>query len=77
VRAHWSIENELHWVLDVAFREDQCRVRKDHGAENLATLRHMALNLLKRERTAKVGVANKRLRAAWDDDYLFQVLAAA
>jgi predicted transposase YbfD/YdcC len=77
VRAHWSIENELHWVLDVAFREDQCRVRKDHAAENMATLRHIAINLLEREETAKVGVANKRLRAGWDSDYLFHVLAAA
>lgn len=56
VRKHWAIENSLHWVLDVAFREDQCQVRTHHGAENFAMLRHIAVNLLKREKTAKVGV---------------------
>jgi len=76
VRSHWSIENALHWVLDVAFREDESRVRKDHAPENLATLRHIALNLLKREKTAKVGIATRRLKAAWDDSYLLRVLAA-
>lgn len=77
VRSHWNIENGLHWVLDVAFREDESRVRKDHAAENLATMRHIALNLLKREKTAKVGVATRRLKAAWDETYLLRVLAAA
>ena len=67
VRAHWGIENGLHWVLDVQFREDQCRVRKDHGPENLATLRHIAVNLLKQEKSSKVGIANKRLKAGWDE----------
>jgi len=74
VRGHWGIENGLHWVLDIAFREDESRVRKDHGPTNLATLRHIALNLLKQEKTAKIGVANKRLRAGWDDEYLLKVL---
>jgi predicted transposase YbfD/YdcC len=74
IRSHWSIENKLHWVLDVAFNEDASRVRKDHGASNLSTLRHMAVNLLKQEKTAKVGVKNKRLSAGWDNDYLLQVL---
>lgn len=77
VRAHWSIENELHWVLDVAFREDESRVRKDHAPQNLATMRHIALNLLRREKTAKVGIATRRLKAGWDDGYLLRVLAAA
>ncbi len=75
VRGHWGIENGLHWVLDIAFREDESRVRKDQGPTNLATLRHIALNLLQQEKTAKIGVANKRLRAGWDEQYLLKVLA--
>ena len=55
IRGHWSIENSLHWTLDVTFREDQCRVRKDHGPQNLATLRQISHNLLKNENTLKVG----------------------
>lgn len=74
IRAHWGIENGLHWVLDIAFREDESRVRKDHGPENMAVLRHIALNLLKHEHTARVGIKNKRLQAAWDNDYLLKVL---
>lgn len=74
VRTHWHIENRLHWVLDIAFREDESRVRKGHGAENFAVLRHLALNLLKHEETAKCGVHAKRLKAAWDNDYLLKVL---
>lgn len=73
-RSHWKIENQVHWVLDIAFREDECRVRKDHGAENLAVLRHMALNLLKNEKTAKGGIHAKRLQAGWNNDYLLKVL---
>ena len=61
---HWRIENSLHWILDIAFREDESRVCKDHGAQNLAILRHIALNLLKQETTCKLGVFNKRLKAA-------------
>lgn len=75
VRAHWGIENGLHWVLDVAFREDESRARAGGSAENLVVLRHIAVNLLKQERTAKVGVKNKRLKAAWDEGYLLKVLA--
>ncbi len=74
VRGHWGIENQVHWVLDLAFREDESRVRKDHGAENFAVLRHIALNLLKRDHTTKLGTQNKRLKAAWDQDYLRALL---
>jgi predicted transposase YbfD/YdcC len=75
VRAHWGIENALHWVLDIGFREDESRVRKDHAPENMAVLRHIALNLLKQEQTAKIGIKAKRLKAAWDQNYLLKVLS--
>ena len=75
VRGHWGIENTLHWTLDLAFREDECRVRKDHAPQNLATLRHLALNLLRQERKAKVGVKARRMKAAWDLAYLETVLS--
>jgi predicted transposase YbfD/YdcC len=74
-RTHWQIENGLHWVLDIAFREDECRIRKDHGAENFAILRHIALNLLKQETTVKKGIKAKRLKAGWDEQYLLKVLS--
>lgn len=75
VREHWGIENSLHWVLDIAFREDESRVRKGHGPENLATMRHMALNLLRRETSSKGGVKARRLRDGWDETYLLKVLS--
>ena len=74
VRRHWSIENSLHWSLDVTFREDQCRIRKDHAPQNMATLRLVSHNLLKRETSLKVGIQGKRLQAGWREDYLLQVL---
>ena len=74
-RTHWGIENSLHWVLDIAFREDESRVRKEHGAQNLATLRHIALNLLKQEKTSKIGIKNRRLKAGWSEQYLLRILA--
>jgi predicted transposase YbfD/YdcC len=73
-RAHWQVENSLHWVLDIAFREDESRIRKGNGAQNFAVLRHIALNALKQEPTAKVGIKNKRLKAGWDERYLLKVL---
>jgi predicted transposase YbfD/YdcC len=76
VRGHWGIENGVHWVLDIAFREDECRIRKGNGAQNFAILRHIALNLLKQEKTAKCGIKNKRLKAGWDESYLLKVLGA-
>jgi predicted transposase YbfD/YdcC len=77
IRRHWAIENELHWVLDVAMNEDHNRVRKDQAPENMAVLRHIALNLLKQEKTAKGGIHAKQLQAAWKDDYLLKILAIA
>jgi predicted transposase YbfD/YdcC len=74
VRAHWAIENNLHWVLDIAFDEDSNRTRKGHSASNLAVIRHIALNLIKAEKTSKVGVKIKRLKAGWDNDYLLRIL---
>jgi len=74
-RNHWDIENGLHWVLDIAFREDDCRVRKDNAPQNFAVLRHMALNLLKQEKTTKGGIKAKRLLCGWDEQYLLKVLS--
>ena len=73
-RRHWGIENSLHWSLDVTFREDHSRVRKDHGPQNLAVLRQIALNLLKQETSLKRGLQGKRLKAGWVEDYLLKVL---
>jgi predicted transposase YbfD/YdcC len=74
VRGHWGIENSLHWQLDVAFGEDQCRVRRGHADANLSLVRRTALSLLKNCRTRQIGVKNSRLVAGWDDDFLLQVL---
>jgi predicted transposase YbfD/YdcC len=74
VRAHWGIENSLHWVLDVAFNEDQCRIRVGNAAANFTLIRHLALNILKRETTSKTGIKTKRKRAAWDNQYLMLLL---
>ena len=75
VREHWAIENCVHWVLDLAFREDESRVRLGHADENLAVLRHISLNLLRREPSSRVGIHTKRLKADWDNTYLQHVLA--
>ena len=74
VRTHWGIENTVHWVLDITFREDDSRIRRGYGAENFAVLRHIVLNLLKRENSAKRSLRAKRKKAAWDDEYLLKVL---
>lgn len=76
IRAHWGVENALHWVLDIAFREDESRLRKGNGAHNFSLLRRLALQLLRRERTIKIGTKGKRLKAGWDDGYLLKVLTA-
>ena len=73
-RDHWGTENKLHWCLDVAFNEDACQVYKDHPAENLATLRHLCLNLISQDKKSKGGVKPRRRRAGWDDDYLVQLI---
>ena len=74
IRGHWGVENSLHWVLDMAFREDQARHRAGNTARNMAILRHIALNLLKSEPTQRLGIANRRKLAGWDHNYLIQVL---
>ncbi len=75
VRSHWSIENRLHWILDIAFDEDHHRLRKEHGPENFAVLRHIALNLLKHEKSLKRSIQGKRLVVGWNEDYLLKVLS--
>jgi predicted transposase YbfD/YdcC len=77
VRAHWGIENSLHWVLDIAFNEDQCRIRAGNAAANFTLIRHLALNILKNDTTCKRGIKTKRKRAAWDNQYLLQLLKSA
>lgn len=74
IRAHWSIENKLHWTLDVSFGEDASRKRNGYAAQNFSTLNKIALNLLKNEKSIKIGVKGRRLKAGWDDDYLKKVI---
>ena len=74
VRSHWGIENSLHWQLDVTFGEDQSRIRKGYADANFSILRRAALSMLKQERTAKIGIKNKRLRSGWDERYMLKVL---
>jgi predicted transposase YbfD/YdcC len=74
IRSHWGIENSLHWVLDVAFREDECRVRTGHADQNLASLRHITLNLLRQDKRSKVGIKNRRLKAGWDLKFLERLI---
>ncbi len=74
IRAHWRVENCLHWVLDVAFAEDQCRIRCGYAAENFATIRRLAINVIKNNKSKKASARAKRLLAAWQDDYLRELL---
>jgi len=74
VRSHWGVENKVHWVMDVCFHEDQSRARTGHAAENLATLRRLALNMLKKETTKKRGIKGKQLNASWNHSYLLRLL---
>jgi predicted transposase YbfD/YdcC len=74
VRSHWAVENQLHWSLDVGFREDACQVRKDNAPANLACVRRIALTQLKQETSKKLGIQGKRRRAGWDTAYLETVL---
>lgn len=73
-RGHWGIENSLHWGLDIAFREDESRVRKGHAASNMAIMRHFSLNLIKQDKARKVGVKASRKRAGWDHNYMLRLL---
>lgn len=77
VRQHWGIENSLHWTLDVTFREDECRIRKGNAPENFAILRHIALNLLKNEKSEKKSIKRKRLKAGWNNSYLKKMICSA
>lgn len=74
IRSHWQIENSLHWVLDVSFDEDRCRVRKDHAPANMAILRHIVINMIKQEKSFKGSIKTKRLKAGWENDYLLKIL---
>lgn len=74
IRSHWSIENSLHWELDVAFNEDDSRKRNGFAAQNYSTLNRIALNLLKNEQNSKMGIKSKRLKAGWDNKYLMKLL---
>lgn len=75
IRSHWTIENGLHWVLDVSFHEDACRIRKDHAPQNMSLLRQIALNLLGQDKATKVGISARRKKAGWDDAYLVRILS--
>jgi len=74
-RSHWGIENSLHWVLDIGFREDESRMRAGNAAENVNVLRHIGTNLLKQEKSCKLGIASKRKKCGYDPDYLYKVLS--
>lgn len=74
IRSHWSVENKLHWQLDISYGEDDCKIHKDNGAENFSVIRRATLNLLKADKKTKAGIKNKRSKAGWDKDYMLQIL---
>jgi predicted transposase YbfD/YdcC len=74
IRSHWAIENSLHWVMDMMCRDDECRVRTDHAPANFATIKHMAINLLRRP-PGKQSLRGRRKAASWDDDFLASLIA--
>ena len=74
IRRHWTIENGLHWVLDVTFREDDSRVRDRTAARNLAILRKIAINLMGRDRSPRISMRARRKKAAWNDEYMMSLL---
>ena len=74
IRSHWGVENSLHWILDVAFNEDNSRKRAGYAAQNFSVLNRIALNILKNEQTTKQGIKSKRMKAGWDDEYLRKIL---
>lgn len=75
LRTHWTIENALHWVLDVSFQEDHCRIGKDYAPQNMALLRQLTLNLLGQDTSTKIGIAAKRKKAGWNNAYLLKILS--
>jgi predicted transposase YbfD/YdcC len=75
IRAHWTIENSLHWIMDMVFRDDECRVRTNNAPVNFATCRHIAYNLM-RKAPGKDSIRLRRKTAGWDDDYLASLVAA-
>ncbi|MEX0961752.1 MAG: ISAs1 family transposase [Simkaniaceae bacterium] len=74
IRSHWGIENKLHWQLDVSYGEDNCKICKDHGAENFSVIRRATLNILKGDKKTKAGIKNKRSKAGWDRSYMLELL---
>jgi predicted transposase YbfD/YdcC len=74
IREHWQIENSYHWVLDVQFREDESRKRKNQSPENFSIISRIALNLLKQKKLRRLGIRNKRLVAGWDHDFLLSLV---
>ncbi len=77
IRRHWQIENNLHWVLDVTFQEDQCRIRDEIGAQNFGLLRKIAIHLVRRQENSKASLKGRRKMAAWDNRYMEQVLTGS
>lgn len=73
MRSHWAIENSLHWVMDMTFRDDECRVRTEHASANFSTIKHMALNLIRRGK-GKLSVSLARHSVAWDDEFLVRMV---